>query len=436
MNKPLKGFITYSHEDEQERKKLRTCLSVMEKADAIDLKDDTNITAGGEARQEAILKVVADSDILLYLVSADSLASENCNKELTEAVDAEIKVIPIILESCDWMNHKLSAFQALPDKGEPINEWQHESKGWQNIVNGIRNAVKEIYDCAIEGFNKVIELNPNDAKVYYDLGNTYHRKGDADHNKADYDLAIEAFTRAIELKPDYPEAYTNRGLDYVKKRNYALAIADHSKAIELKPNYPEAYFNRGGAYKSKGDDYQDKGDYDRAIADFTQAIQINSFFVGAYNHRGVAYRAKDDYDRAIADFTKAIEFNPDFIAEVYNNRGITYRKKGTIDRAIRDHNKAIECKTDFAEAYFNRGQAWLLLKEWERAKSDLTTAKEKGANIVDEFRMDYENVSDFEGKHDIQLPADIAAMLTPPQASGFDSDSRFLAHRRGVNQGS
>ena len=482
MNNPLKAFITYSHEGERKRKKLRTCLAVMEKAGEIKLWDDTDISAGGEARQEAILKVVAGSDILLYLVSADSLASENCNRELTEAVDAEIKVIPIILESCDWLNDRLRDFQALPDKGEPINEWQPESKGWQNVVDGIRNAVKEMqaqvdapsetsekerdaelafqhgnvlmmikqidgaierysyaielapnnaiaynnrgnayfqkdeYDRAIADFNKAIELKPNDPEVYYNLGNTYHRKGDADHNEGDYDLAIEAFTRAIELKPDYPEAYTNRGIDYVKKRNYDRGIEDHNKAIELKPDCANAYFNRGGAYKSKGDDWKNKGDYDRAIADFTQAIKINPDFVGAYNHRGVAYRAKGEYDCAIEDFNKAIEFNPDFIAEVYNNLGITYRKKGTIDRAIGDHNKAIECEPDFAEAYYNRGLAWLLLKEWERARLDLTIAKEKGSNIVDEFRMDYESVSDFEGKHGIQLPPDIAAMLTPQQA--------------------
>ena len=35
-----------------------------------------------------------------------------------------------------------------------------------------------------------------------------------------------------------------------------------------------------------------------------------------------------------------------------------------------------------------------------------------GMDIIATFRNDYESVSDFEGKHDIQLPADIAAMLS------------------------
>ena len=45
------------------------------------LQDDDDIIAGCNARQEHILKKVANSDILLYLVFADSLASENCNAE-------------------------------------------------------------------------------------------------------------------------------------------------------------------------------------------------------------------------------------------------------------------------------------------------------------------------------------------------------------------
>ena len=144
MSEPLKAFITYSHEDEQKRKKLRTCLAVMERKGEIEPRDDTDITAGGKARQEDILKEVANSDILLYLVSAASLASKNCNKELTEAVRTGKRVIPIILESCDWLNDRLSDFQALPDKGKPINKWQPESDGWQNVVDGIRETIEEM----------------------------------------------------------------------------------------------------------------------------------------------------------------------------------------------------------------------------------------------------------------------------------------------------
>ena len=143
MSRPLKGFITYGHKNTTAKDELITRLAVMQQRNELVTWHDAEMTGGDKWREE-IFKHLADSDILLYLVSAASLASENCNKELTEALSFNIRVIPIILEDCDWQNHQLRDFQAFPDKGKPINEWQPESKGWQNVVAGIRKAVQEV----------------------------------------------------------------------------------------------------------------------------------------------------------------------------------------------------------------------------------------------------------------------------------------------------
>ena len=144
MNKPLKGFITYSHEDIEAKKELRKRLVVMEQNNELVTWDDGQLTPGDKALQKDILKKVEDSDILLYLVSAASLASKNCNKELAEAIKQEMRVIPIILEHCDWLCHQLSGFEVLPHKGKPLTKWDDVSEGWQNVVNGIRKAIDEM----------------------------------------------------------------------------------------------------------------------------------------------------------------------------------------------------------------------------------------------------------------------------------------------------
>ena len=51
-------------------------------------------------------------------------------------------------------------------------------------------------------------------------------------------------------------------------------------------------------------------------------------------------------------------------------------------------------------------------EEWDKARSDLTTAKGMGYDVVGSFHNEYESVADFEQKTGIQLPPDIAAMLT------------------------
>ena len=385
----------------------------MKRAGEIKLWDDGDITAGGNARQEHILKEVTDSDILLYLVSTDSLASENCNKELTEAVRAEKRVIPIILESCDWLNDRLSGFQALPDKGKPINKWQPESDGWQNVVDGIREAIEEMQvqaDTPSGTHEKELR-----AALAFQQGNILMMIGQVD-------MAIERYSHAINLNPNYAEAYTNRGLAYHKKGDYDRAISDHNTAIDLNPNYAEAYFNRGGAYKSKNN-------YDHALADFTKAIEFKPDFAGAYNHRGVVYLDRGDYDFAIADFTKAIDLNPAFVDEIYYNRGLAYHKKGDYNSALADYTKAIDLNPKFVdEVYYNRGRVWLYLREWEKAKSDLTAAGEMGVDIIASFYNDYESVPDFEGKHGVKLPADLAAILTPQGVAIGEEAEREATH--------
>ena len=218
------------------------------------------------------------------LSSAWSLASENCNKELAEALRAEVIVIPIILESCDWLNHQLSDFQAFPDKGKPINKWQPESDGWQNVVEGIRKTIEEIptdvqkgmlpewvfqqgnffmmlgqMDRAIEAYSYAITLNPNNVDAYLNRGVTYGNKGDSERAMAD-------FNRAIELNPDDAAAYNNRGIAHREMDEPVLSIEDFNKAIQLKPNYAVAYNNRGVTYGEKGDS-------ERAMADFNKAIE-------------------------------------------------------------------------------------------------------------------------------------------------------------------
>ena len=299
MSKPLKVFITYSHRDTDTREELRIRLAVMEQQGIIKLWYDNEILPGDEWYKD-ISNNLSDSDILLYLVSASSLASNNCNKELGEALDSKIRVIPIILESCDWQNHRLSEYEVLPNKGKPINEWTPESTAWQNVVDGIRKIVNKMQaqisgsvqketlpewifqqgnflimigqiGRAIEAYSRVIKLAPNSASAYSNRGVAYDIKGDTDQ-------AIADLNRAIELKPDNAVAYYNHGIVCHGKGDFDLAIKDYTKAIKLNLDYAVAYYNRGKAYHTKVDlDHaiHTKVNLDHAIKDYSQAIRLN-----------------------------------------------------------------------------------------------------------------------------------------------------------------
>lgn len=261
------------------------------------------------------------------------------------------------------------------------------------------------------------------AKAYYCRGIAYYKK-------ACYELAIESLTEAIKLGPhtkpvwfgySEPDARYFRGLAFAQQGYHDRAIADFDKVIQLEPNKAIAYNNRGGAYYLKEE-------YESAIKDFSIAIDLNPDDASTYNNRGVAYCLKKEYESAIADFSRAIDLNPDY-AIAYNNRGRAYGAKGEADgsmtrpssrsaklaviRAIKDYNPAIGLNPELAPAYYNRGVAWLCLREWERAKSDLTIARNMGIDIITLFRNDYESVESFEERNGVQLPKDILTHLLP-----------------------
>ncbi len=193
-----------------------------------------------------------------------------------------------------------------------------------------------------------------------------------------------------------------------KQAEYENAIKHFNEAIRLKPDLANAYFNRGVTYAFRGE-------FDDAVKDFDMVIQLQADHAGAYYNRGNTYIDKGEFDNAIKDFGKAIELDTYYL-NAYYNRGFAYLKKGVFDNAIKDFDMVIQLQPDHAEPYNNRGEAWLHLQEWEKAKADLITAKDMGADIIASFHNGYTNVEDFEQKTGIQLPEDIAALLTPSQA--------------------
>ena len=222
MNEPLKGFITYSHENTEQKDELRKRLAVMEQQNELVTWDDGQLTPGDGALQKDILKKVADSDLLLYLVSAASLASKNCNKELAEALRREIRVLPIILEHCDWLYHQLSGFEVLPHKGKPITDWKPAAKGWQNVVDGIRKVVE--MPSKTNWFSGTFEKGLR-AESEFHRGNVQQLLGQLE-------TAIEAYSQSIDLKPRVASSYNNRGAAYQKKGDFDRAIEDFNMAIE------------------------------------------------------------------------------------------------------------------------------------------------------------------------------------------------------------
>jgi hypothetical protein len=141
-------FIAYSHEDLGFKNELKKFLRPMLREERISVWDDFDIEAGQDWDAK-IKERLYGADIILLLVSSDSLASDYFyGKEVKVSLERHAKgeavVVPIILRHCDWENTPLGGLEALPEKGRPVVEWPTRDQAWQDTVSRLRRVIENI----------------------------------------------------------------------------------------------------------------------------------------------------------------------------------------------------------------------------------------------------------------------------------------------------
>ena len=94
------------------------------------------------------------------------------------------------------------------------------------------------YEEALVRGKALSEQFPSNAFIPNILGAVHAALGD---NEA----AVSSYNKAIEIKPDYAEPYNNLGTAFIKTKQYKEAIFRFRKAIILNPGYALAYSNKG-----------------------------------------------------------------------------------------------------------------------------------------------------------------------------------------------
>ena len=100
---------------------------------------------------------------------------------------------------------------------------------------------KKNFAKAIMYYQKTIELRPDDAHAYNNLGNSYKEI-------KKYSKAINAFQNAIILKPEYASAHYNLGTVYQMSKNFEIALDSYRKAARLSHTGIQKWLKDGGYY--------------------------------------------------------------------------------------------------------------------------------------------------------------------------------------------
>lgn len=141
-------FFSYTHRDESMRNELEVHLTMLKRQGLIEAWHDRRIGAGNEF-DRTISAHLESADIILLLVSPHFLASDYCyDREMKRAMErhetGEARVIPVILEPCDWMHALFGKLLAVPTDGKPVSKFVNQNDGLLEVAQAVRAAIEEM----------------------------------------------------------------------------------------------------------------------------------------------------------------------------------------------------------------------------------------------------------------------------------------------------
>ena len=256
---------------------------------------------------------------------------------------------------------------AVANIAEEIGDRELGARAWFSV--GYLRAEESRLQDAVDGYDKAIRLNPDDA-------NAFNNRGTAKSGLGRHDDALADYEEALRLNPDDAEVYGNRGAAKSGLGRHDKALADFDEAIRLKPDFAEAFNNRGNAKNALGR-------HEDALADYNEAIRLKPDYAEAFNHRGAVKNLVGRYEEALSDHDEAIRLKPNY-SEAFLTRGIAKNGLGQDEDALVDYDKAIRLNPDFAFARLQRAQTLLKLGRSDEAREDLEKASELAGAADDE----------------------------------------------------
>ena len=165
------------------------------------------------------------------------------------------------------------------------------------------------YDKAIEAFNKILEIYPEDIDAINALGAVYMRT-------EQWDKAIEVTKVSIRNKT--PIIY-----DYFIQARAYRAKGLYDKAVEVLNKYITAFSDHGMIHRALATNYLCQGKYDLALVENEKAIALNPDYYWNHMFKGYIHLSKEDFVNAELEFQKGL-----------NTDNIIYKSLGALSMAF------------------------------------------------------------------------------------------------------
>ena len=142
-------FYSYSHKDTRYKESMETALALLRREKLLDQWSDQRILPGQKISQ-AIRERMDHANIMVFLLSPDFIASDECIKEWDRAGEMAssgkpLFRIPVVLRECPWLDLLGDDdVKALPADGKPISSFHDGDVAWQQVYEGIKSVVNDL----------------------------------------------------------------------------------------------------------------------------------------------------------------------------------------------------------------------------------------------------------------------------------------------------
>ncbi|KZN49403.1 leucine-rich repeat domain-containing protein [Pseudoalteromonas luteoviolacea] len=169
LNKVLKVFISYCHDDIAQRQELELYLTNLVRNKQIEIWQDGLIQPGDVWHTE-IVTALEEADVVIMLISQAFIASGYVHdvevpKALKNLQDGSTKIFPVLLKDCDFADWHvwpeeihadleneeavaMSQYQFFPqdeqNRLKPINQWDYPEKAWTGLTKALKQLIKDL----------------------------------------------------------------------------------------------------------------------------------------------------------------------------------------------------------------------------------------------------------------------------------------------------
>jgi tetratricopeptide (TPR) repeat protein len=340
-----------------------------------------------------------------------------------------IIVITLFLVSCNPGNNKKTSdggsADSLTSGIDDLNKLISENSSDPDLFHKRARLylLKPDLDLALKDLNSAITLSPGNPSYYITLSDVYLLRGetkncegslakalsvDPFNNEAllklaklklivrEYPAVFENVKKALAAEPLNPRAYFIRAIALLETGDTVRAVGDLKKTVDQDQEFFEAYLELGELYSMKKDKiaadylrnalnirpdnkdalyllgmfYQETGQYEKAIDTYAILGKVDTTFRNAPYNTGYIYLVYlNDFKKAIIFFSQALRRDPEY-AEAYYNRGYAYELSGQIEKAYSDYKSSLRLVPNYQKAVdaLNRLDKIILGKNQSRSE--------------------------------------------------------------------